>query len=1237
MTIPVTLTVVGAGAFLDNLPGQMSFSLKTAGTSIASQDMQVRNGGSGTLGWSLATSTSDGGNWLNPSASSGTAPSTITVGINVANLPGGGLTAGTFIGQLLVQTASSSTTVPVSVVVGANILSQVNPIDFMKVYGGANPLPQTLTIPSTGTNFNFDVTSSTATGGSWLTVSPGPGCCYSTPYSVTATVNASVTLAVGTYTAQIVVAAQSGGQSITIPVTLTVEAAGSAYFDNLPGQMSFSLVTSGTSITNQDIEIRDGGSGTLGWTLTGSTSDAGPWLTLSASSGTAPSIVSVGVSVANLPNGGLIAGTFIGELVFQSPAGRVTVPVSVTVGADILTQVNPIDFAKVYGGANPLPQTLTIASTGTSFGVKVTSSTATGGSWLSVTPGPGCCYSTPYTVTATVNASPTLAEGTYTGQIVVTTQSGSQSITIPVTLTVAPATSPFFDNVPGQMSFSFATAGNNPPSQFVQIRNAGAGTLDWTLEVTTSDGGNWLSASSASGTAPSTLSISVQKSNLPGLGLIAGTFVGELVFRTAGSSVTVPVSVTVGANVLTQVNAINFVKVYGGANPLPQILTIPSTGTNFGVDVTSSTATGGSWLSVTPGPGCCYTTPYTVTATVNASVTLAAGTYTAQIVVTTQSGSQSNTIPVTLTVAPAGGTYFDNVQGQVSFFFQTGSGNPPTQNVQIRNGGSGTLNWSVSASTSDGGSWLTTSVPSGTAPSTVSIGVVASALPGTGLIAGTFNGQLVFESAGSTVTVPVSVFVGSPIFVEAGALAFSKPFGGANPLSQNVQISSTGTSFGFSAISATGNGGSWLSVTPGPGCCYATPYTVTASIIAAATLAAGTYTGQIVLISQSGSMAMTVPVTLSVGTTTCTLSVSPTAVFLDSTSQSGPPLTVTTGPGCSWVASANAAFINFTSATSGSGNGTVTFSVPANTTGADLTGTLSVNSQPVSITQRETANIFSDVPPSNGFFDFINTMYERGITSGCATSPPQYCPNAPTTRDEMAVFIIVAIEGGSTFSYTTTPYFTDVPATDPFFKFVQKMKDLGITSGCSATMYCPSDPVTRGEMAVFIILGRYGAIDFSALSGYSAAQIFSDVPPSSPFFPYIQEMAEAGITAGCGSGMYCPNTSLTRGQMAVFIVTGLLNQLLGPTKPIIATAVPNSATPGQAVTLTLSGANTNFVQGTTQVTMAPGITPSGIVVSSATSLTVQVAVGSGVVPGPTSIVVTTGTEDAVLPNGFTVQ
>jgi hypothetical protein len=329
----------------------------------------------------------------------------------------------------------------------------------------------------------------------------------------------------------------------------------------------------------------------------------------------------------------------------------------------------------------------------------------------------------------------------------------------------------------------------------------------------------------------------------------------------------------------------------------------------------------------------------------------------------------------------------------------------------------------------------------------------------------------------------------------------------------------------------------------------------------------------------------------------------------------------------------NAAFIEITSGASGSGNGTVTFSAPANTTGADLTGTLSVNGQVVSITQRETPAIFTDAPPSNGFFDFINTMDERGITAGCAANPPQYCPNSPTTRGEMAVFIITGIEGGNTFSYTAIPYFTDVPPANPFFKFIQKMKDLGITSGCTATTYCPDDPVTRGEMAVFIIKGRYGTISFS----YPATPYFSDVPSSSPFFPFIQKMAAAGITAGCAPGMYCPDASLTRAQMAVFIVTGLLNQLLPATTPIIATAIPNTAAPGQNVTLTLGGVNTHFAQGATQVTMAPGITPSGIVVTSATSLTVQVAVSAGAAQGPTSIVVTTGTEEAVLPNGFTVQ
>ena len=875
MTIPVTLNVVAtSGIFPDNLPGAMSFAMKTGGTAIASQDIQIRNGGTGTGTWGLTLSTSDGGSWLHATASSGTAPATVTISVTPANLPGAGAVAQTFVGQLVFTEGTSTTTVPVSVVVGANILSQINPINFVKLFGGANPLPQVMMAPSTGTTgVSFLVTSSTATGGSWLGVTPGAGCCSTTPSTITATVNAIVTLPVGIYTAQIVVTTQGGGQAITIPVTLTVEAAGGAYFDNLPGQMSFSLLTANTAITSQVLEVRNAGSGSLPWTLTTSTSDAHPWLTASASSGSAPSIVTFGVNVANLPSGGLIAGTFIGEAVFDSATGRITVPISVTVGASIFNEVGAINFTKVFGGANPLPQNVAISSNGTTqIDYVVSSSTATGGSWLTVSPGVGCCSTTPNTVTATVNAVATLPVGTYTGQIVVTSQGGADTLDIPVTLTVAAAAStPYFDNVPGAMSFSLVTAAaNNPPAQVVQIRNAGTGTLNWTLATSTSDGGNWLSVSAMSGTAPTLVSVSVQKANLPSGGLIAGTFVGELVFRTpSGSSVSVSVSVTVGPNVLSQVNAINFIKPFGGSDPLPQSIPIASTGTtglNFITD--ASTATGGSWLTVTPGTGCCTVTPNTVVATVASSPTLAVGTYTAEIVVTTQGGGQAITIPVTLTVEPVAGAYFDNLPGGMSFFIQTSSGNPAAQNVQVRNAGTGTLNWTLSTSTSDGGNWLTVSASSGAAPSTITVGVVATALPNLGLIAGTFTGELVFDDgAGGRITMPVEVTVGTNIFVEAGSLSFTKAYGAANPLAQTVNIASGGTAINFLTASAAGTGGSWLTNNIGTGCCSVTPRVITATITASPTLAVGTYTGQIVTTSQSGAMAMTIPVYLTVSVT----------------------------------------------------------------------------------------------------------------------------------------------------------------------------------------------------------------------------------------------------------------------------------------------------------------------------------------------------------------------------------
>ena len=97
-------------------------------------------------------------------------------------------------------------------------------------------------------------------------------------------------------------------------------------------------------------------------------------------------------------------------------------------------------------------------------------------------------------------------------------------------------------------------------------------------------------------------------------------------------------------------------------------------------------------------------------------------------------------------------------------------------------------------------------------------------------------------------------------------------------------------------------------------------------------------------------------------------------------------------------------------------------------------------------------------------------MKERSITTGC--SPTTYCPESPVTRGQMAVFIyrsVAAIPGLNLPPLPGTPYFDDVATTHPYYTYIQQMRQLGITAGCSPTSYCPDASTTRGQMAVFLI------------------------------------------------------------------------------------------------------------------------------------------------------------------------
>jgi hypothetical protein len=196
------------------------------------------------------------------------------------------------------------------------------------------------------------------------------------------------------------------------------------------------------------------------------------------------------------------------------------------------------------------------------------------------------------------------------------------------------------------------------------------------------------------------------------------------------------------------------------------------------------------------------------------------------------------------------------------------------------------------------------------------------------------------------------------------------------------------------------------------------------------------------------------------------------------------------------------------------------------------------------------------------------------------------------------------------------------------------MQDLGIALPCASSQFCPDAPVTRGIMAVLIIRGRYGV---AVPSSYPAAPYFTDVGPSHPYFPWIQKMAQLGITSGCSPTAYCADDPVTRGQMAVFIMRGEFNQLLPASTPVVTWAYPASASAGQSVVVTILGQSTNFNSGLTQVSAGGGITVGSITVVNGTALTAQFVVAPGAALGPRSITVTTGSEEAILPNGFKVQ
>ena len=357
--------------------------------------------------------------------------------------------------------------------------------------------------------------------------------------------------------------------------------------------------------------------------------------------------------------------------------------------------------------------------------------------------------------------------------------------------------SPIFGASPASLNFSAAVGGAPATPQNLTLSSNFSGPL-FTIDLTTSDGGSWLSVNALNGSLPTVLQVFADPA-----GLAAGSYKGTINIRVAGATpslrtVQVAFTVSVAQPPLGSVApaALSF-SFAGGATPQTRQINISNQGGGT-LAFTSSVTTNSSvtWLSISKTSG--TVTPLSpVSIAVTADPTsLSPGTYTGQVVINLTPGG-SIRVPVTATVIAGRQTILLSQTG-LTFTAVSGGGVVPAQTFGVLNTGKGQMDWTVSATTlSSGANWLTVTPGSGsTDAGSLVVPLVEVDVNQAGLAPGNYYGQIkviapAADNSPQTVSVVLNVLApGSdpgPLIRPTGLIFTTDP--GASPVPQTVLVS----------------------------------------------------------------------------------------------------------------------------------------------------------------------------------------------------------------------------------------------------------------------------------------------------------------------------------------------------------------------------------------------------------------------------------------------------------------
>jgi hypothetical protein len=567
-----------------------------------------------------------------------------TVAFSASGLPSG-VTAAFNSSGVMTLTASSTATAGTSTVTITGTSGSLTHTTTLSLTVSAAPAPNFTLSASPSILAISQGTSGTST----ITVTPQNGfngtvafAASGLPSGVTAsfasnvmTVTASSTAATGSST--ITITGTSGSVSHTTTVSLSVSATVAPDFSLSASPGSVSVTQGSTGKSTITVTPVGGFSGTVTFTASAlpsgvTASFASSVLTLAASSTAA-----TGASTVT------ITGTS-GSLTHTTTVSLTVTPASP--GATLTAMPSSLSFAYTLNGTAPASQNIAV-TTGSSLTFSVTAS----GAWLSATPTNGTGSGS-----IAVSVKPTgLAAGTYNGSIVIASTGATGSpLTIPVTLNVSSGTQSSFTVAPSELQFTAPTGGGDDgatagsTAQKLSVTSTTPG-VAYTATAGTTTGGNWLILGSMSGTTPGSLTVAVHTS-----GLAAGTYRGTVAVTPANSSLTprkVPVTLIVGSSTRSFLNvwprSLAFSFVTGGSDTASKTVHV----TSSSAQPFTATASGGSWLTVSPGSA---TTPSSLTVSVDAHG-LATGSYTG--VVTLAAGTHKYSVYVTAHVS---GTVVDD-------------------------------------------------------------------------------------------------------------------------------------------------------------------------------------------------------------------------------------------------------------------------------------------------------------------------------------------------------------------------------------------------------------------------------------------------------------------------------------------------------------------------------------------------------------------------------------------------